>query len=178
MRNLCLALIGAFVIALAFTAPTHAAPPTIDPGDSAADQYTEGVPDAKGNKPTPDRRSSGGRTGSSGAATGSGGGTTASQSALAALSQLGNDGSAAAEVVAVTAPERERTGQSGGSDGSDGRQAGQSAPPEEAEGASPAAGLFSAFTGEENGLGWLLPVLLGAALAGALAFAMVRSRSS
>jgi hypothetical protein len=137
--------------ALAFP-PTALAQQTIaPPGKSGADQYFETIPSAKGNVAPP---------GGGGSAGGSGG---SGSSGIRSLARLGKDGRSAAALAAATAPR------------STAHDAGQSTPA--ANGRSPMSSFTKLIGGTDTGgIGIVLPILLAAILALAIALALVKVR--
>ena len=116
------------------------------PGKSGADQYFETIPTGKGNAAPP-----------SGAATGGSGGAQ-----IGSLARLGKDGGSAASLAAATAPTKGRHGAESSS-ASGGR--------------SPLSSLTNLIGGsDEGGIGIILPILLAAILALAIAVVLARLR--
>jgi hypothetical protein len=150
MRAISLTLL---VFALAL--PAAAVAQDVPPGNSGIDQYQESVPGVGGNRPAGESGSGGSGTSSGGSGTASPGGSTSasgksqiSPSTIRKLDKQGPDGKATAAVAAATAP----------------------AP-------TPARDLGS--PGDSGpGMGWVLPVILALALAGALAVVVMRRRGA
>ncbi len=121
-------------------------------GHGAIEEYTEQLPGGGGGNPTGDSGDSGD----------SGGLLTPAQ--VAALEAEGSEGAKAAKAAQSTGPDR----QGGGSDGS-------GAPaPEGDDGAPLGEVVVELAGGDDSGLGVALPIVLGAALLGALAFVIAR----
>jgi hypothetical protein len=142
-------------IALMFAAlalPGAAAAQAVPPGNSGVDQYQESIPGAGGDSPTGPASGTGNAPssgkGSGGAA--SGGEARISPSTAQQLNKLGPDGKAAGAIAAATAP-----------------------------GPSKDSSASSGSTNDSGpGMGWLLPVILGLTLAGALAVIVMRRRGA
>lgn len=123
----------------------------IPPDNSAADEYTEGVPGAQGNTPSTEE----------------GGGLP--DSANDALDSLGPAGAEAAAVLGSSAP----PGSDGGGKSDDGSFA--AGPASEEGGVGDTVG--SALGSSSGGMGLLLPIILALALAGGVGLAIARRRS-
>lgn len=160
------AITTVFVIA-ALALPTAAsAQETIPPGNSGADEYTEGVPGAGGEQ-------SGG-----GGGDGSEPSQTLPPSASEDLNSLGSDGASAASLAQSTAPDsqalRDRLAKSKGA----GEETG-TAPAAPQQGADDGSVLGDALnsvtaTGDDEGLGIWLPILLVSALLVVVGTALAR----
>lgn len=178
------------VLAVALIFGVAQANAQIPPGNSGADQYTEGTPGAGGNTPSggggKDNKGGSGGSGS-GNESGSGDGQSLPSDTVAALESQGDEGAQAAAVLQASAPggerlrdaiEKKRSGEGGAaSSGNGGSGPGE----ESAAGAKSEQGLSdavtTAFGGSENGMGSLFPILLGLVLVGAIALAVARNRS-
>jgi hypothetical protein len=136
---------------VALALPAAAVAQDVPPGNSGVDQYQESIPGVGGNKPT--GGSGSGTKGTDGtvgtAGTASGSGVTKiSPSTVRKLDEQGPDGKATAAAAAATAP----------------------AP-------TPARDLGSS-NDSGPGMGWVLPVILAVALAGALVVVLMRRRGA
>jgi hypothetical protein len=124
--------------------------------NSAIDEYTENVPGAGGDRPS--RGVDGGSGGESG--------STLPPASSGALASEGADGAAAAALAQATAPAREP----GGSTARDREGAG---------GGLPSVGDIVAWVGggsDSDGLGIVLPIILGSVLVAAVLFLLARRR--
>lgn len=162
MRRALLTLLPALAALAILPAVALAAPSIVPPGNSEADQYAETVPGAEGNKP-PDS----GRPPED----------VLTPSQIDELGEQGADGEAAAALAAATAPEGGGSGSgSAGSAGEPGESGGAGG---DSEGGS-AVGSTSTPTAavpSEDGLGFVLWIVLAAGLAGAAAYVAARRRS-
>lgn len=160
MRPLLTVLACAFLLlpATAVAQETNA-----PPGNAGIDEYRETVPAGSGNRPVkPDRGGNGGITAET----------------RGALEAQGEDGKLAADLAAGGAPTEEaaRNGAAGGSNSGGGVSA---LPDEGAD--SPVRAVVEAVTGgsgSDSGMGPLLPILLVLALAGMVAAALARRRTT
>ena len=140
-----------------------AAASAVPPGNSAADQYTEGIPGPSGNLPT-----------------GTPGGKTNPAQALGArnaqrLKHFGSAGRAAAEIAAATAPARQY-GAGSGTAGSAASGKGDSAASGSAGSSGFAEVLKRAVGVDQSGSSIFLPLVLGASLLVAIAILLGRRR--
>jgi hypothetical protein len=166
VRLVCIDMrrVSCFVVATAALLAFAAVPGLAAAQDnSAIDEYTENVPGAGGDRPT--RDVDGG--------SGEGSGSTLPPASSGALATEGADGAAAADLAQATAPAREPGGSDGAGDGSTTRdRAG-------ADGGLPSVGDVVAGVGggsDSDGLGIVLPIILGSVLVGALLFLLARRR--
>jgi hypothetical protein len=157
---------------LALPAAASAQRITVPPGGSEADQYSETIPDGKGNS-TPDHS----RDPSDALSPGQ----------ISRLEQLGEQGLAAAASAAATAPGESGDGSgsgsggargegSGGGNGDGGDRAGGEGGGSEADGAD-AGAIDAAGAVSRDGLGGLLWVLLIATAIGGGIYALLRRRA-
>ncbi len=147
-------LLAAAMLALG-AAPADAAPP------AAVDEYTEMIPGADGDKPSRHLDNQG-----------SGSDSPALPPKVARrLERLGPDGAAVARIAEATGPRIDREGRSK-NDSSDAADVDG-----DAGGDSPIRALVAdVIGGSDDGLGPMLPVILGLSLLAALAFALLRRR--
>lgn len=173
MRRAPILIVTAVMLALPGPAMALTLTP---PGKAGADQYFETVPTSGGNAAPPQSTSPGSK-----AFKHLGQGATGDTR----LSHLGTTGAAAAALAAATVPapaSNPGSGSGGGSTGSSGgTPAGHTGAGQvnitEPSGQSGASALASALTGsDDNGLGFLLPVFLIAALVMAVGFGLLRMR--
>lgn len=148
------------VLALPAPAPAQSTAP---PGNAGIDEYVETVPSATGNRATRDGNKGGGAL------------TPAQRKALEAL---GEDGRVLAETVEATAPAKSRTTSGGGRDADPGASAPATVPPRASGGSPVEAVVEAASGGASGGMGLLLPIILGATAALAVAVAVGRRRAS
>lgn len=156
----------AFAIAALALPAAASAQETIPPGNSGADEYTEGVPGP------------GGEQAGGGGGDGSEPSQTLPPSTSDDLSSLGSDGASAANLAQSTAPDsealRDRLAKSNG----EGNEAGSApaAPQPSADDGSVLGDALNSVTatGEDEGLGIWLPILLVSALLIVVATALVR----
>jgi hypothetical protein len=147
------------LIVLALPAAAVAAPGTLPPGNSGANQYTETLPGAGGNEPTRgigDKGGAGARTPAK----------VLGQANAAELEALGPEGRAVAQLAAATAPARSGGhAHEGGASGS---------------GSSGVAQVLGQLTGTSGsgGMGLLLPLLIAMAIVAAAAYALGRRRTT
>lgn len=144
---------------------------------SGADEYTENIPGGGGNTPT-NNNGNGSGGGSDG------GGSPLPQGAQEALAQQGSDGAAAANLAAETGPNRNATsGKQGGGSGGDGAGGGLSGgegsslstPTKSDSGGSGIGEVVGELAGgSDDGMGILLPIILGSVLVAAVAFVLIR----
>jgi hypothetical protein len=164
VRFVCIDMrrVSCFLVATAALLALAAVPgPALAQDNSAIDEYTENVPGAGGDRPS--RDVDGG--------TGGGSGSTLPPSSSEALASQGAAGAAAADLAQATAPAREAGGSGGGADGSTAR--------ERSGGGVPSVGDVLAEVGrgsDSDGLGIVLPIILGSVLVGALLFLLARRR--
>jgi hypothetical protein len=159
----------------------------VPPGNSGIDQYTESIPGAGGNHPT------GGHHGGGGG--GGGNGSSVSPGVTSTLNSQGPAGQGAANLATATAPDVGGAGHGGNAQAG---QGGKGGGPANAKGGSgtTAGGATSGGSaasggsgsgvdaiaaeltgaGVDNGMGIFLPIILGAALVGALALVALRLR--
>lgn len=151
-------------------------------GNSGIDQYTEQPPSAGGNG---NGGNGGGGSGGSGGggsssnAGGSGAGSALPASSQQDLEQLGADGAAAAGLANETAPDGAKSSKSN-ENGGDGENSsgGANGVALEADTESEPAALAGAIGGEDSdGLGIVLPIVLGISLLAAIAVMLIRRRT-
>ena len=131
---------------------------TVPSGNSEVDQYSESLPAPGGNKTI--KPPGGGNAG------GAGGRSVVPQGTASQLEQLGPAGRAAAALAESTAP-KDSAGRSKGA----GRDA------KDASGSSAFSAVSDAVTGSDgDGLGILLPLILGAVAATGIGYAVMRRR--
>lgn len=190
------------ILAFAVAAPAADAQ-RIPPGNSGADQYTEGVPSSDGNRP-----GNGGGGSAGGGGSKSGGGSDGrgglSKKVVSDLEKRGATGAEAAAALSPSVPagaasqsastagsgsdstrggsDSTRGGSDGsskGSEGSDGSAGGLSSDGDAADGRSNGVGdvVDTVLTGSSDGLGPGLPILLIVVLLGGIGLAL-RSRRS
>jgi hypothetical protein len=140
------------------------------PGNGGADEYSETIPGAGGNHPT--SPGGGGGGGEPGEPTGGGGPLTPAQ--IAALEAAGEDGAAAAALAQSTGRDTKQTAGkgSGATADEDGASSGASSGDSAGSGITELVGDVAA--GSDDGMGPVLPIILAAALIGAIAFLIVR----
>jgi hypothetical protein len=157
---------------------------SVPPGNSGLDQYTENIPGAGGNHPT-----GGGGSHHPGGG-GGGSGSSVSPGVTHTLDSQGPAGQGAANLAATTAPDvggnapAGHGGKSGGSanaKGGSGTTAGGAASRGNAASGGSGSGVDAIAaeltgSGVDNGMGILLPIILGAALIGALGLVALRLR--
>jgi hypothetical protein len=162
IRNGSVAL-AACLAALGASAGSAVALPQVPPGNSEVDQYVPTVPDSQGDNPL-----GGGGAG--------GGGSVLPHSTIDSLRAAGSDGRATAALADQTAPDAaDRDGSGAITDGSQSNRAGSESVTTSSQD-SVAGGLLDALgSGEEGGMGLLLPILL-AAVTGAGLYALLRRR--
>lgn len=158
-------VLASAVAALVILAVPATAQETIPPGNSGADEYTEGVPGPGGEQPT-------------GPNNGGGGGEDSPplpSSTASALGQAGAGGALVQSVVGQTAPDSQalRDAVSG-----KGEKDGEAVAAGAADDSSPLDSLAAVGTGADQGLGAGLPALLVGALLAAGAFVLVRRLQS
>ncbi len=130
--------LAAATFALALPAAALGQSTTVPPGQSEADQYFETVPDGKGNKSLDNTKPPG---------------EVLTDEQIAALEQLGEEGTAAAQLAAATEPDGAgKEGSGGGSAGGGGDETG-------------ATSSASVAPGREGLGGWLWVILIGAVVA-------------
>lgn len=166
--GVCLACLLTLILAAPASAQKQIAPP----GNGGVDEYLETVPGAGGNRPV-DRNGRPNR-----------GGLT--PSARRKLAALGKDGRAAAALAAATAPGRDgRSTAPGGAEGSRDRGSGAGSSRDRGSGTGAAAGAGRPDDKGDSALatalrplleGGLLPLVLLAVLAGAIALAVLKRR--
>jgi len=166
--GVCLACLLTLILAAPASAQKQIAPP----GNGGVDEYLETVPGAGGNRPV-DRNGRPNR-----------GGLT--PSARRKLAALGKDGRSAAALAAATAPARDgRSTAPGGAEGSRDGGSGAGSSRDRESGTGAAAGERSEADKGDSALatalrplleGGLLPLLLLAVLAGAIALAVLKRR--
>jgi hypothetical protein len=154
---------------------------SVFPDNAALDQYVESVPGPTGKTPSGDAsRGGGGGAGTRGGGGGAGAGAGASlpSGTVNALQALGSDCQAVADLAAATAPLKPqgsaRQSQGSGGQGGGDKGAGRSGEgADSAEGSSGVGAIVGQTVGAggEGGMGLLLPLILAAALLGALATA-------
>lgn len=147
---------------LACTVPAAA----LGQDNAGVDEYSEQVPGGGGNQPSNPNAGGGG---SGGSGDPDGGPLTPAQ--VAALEAQGADGAAAASLAQQTGPDS-TAGRGGAGDGSAGGGGGSAA--DDGGGLTEIAGNIAG--GSDSGMGVALPLILGAALIGALAFVVMRRR--
>jgi hypothetical protein len=157
---------------------------SVPPGNSGLDQYTENIPGAGGNHPT-----GGGGSHHPGGG-GGGSGSSVSPGVTHTLDSQGPAGQGAASLAAATAPDvggnapAGHGGKSGGSanaKGGSGTTAGGAASRGNAASGGSGSGVDAIAaeltgSGVDNGMGIFLPIILGAALIGALGLVALRLR--
>jgi hypothetical protein len=157
---------------------------SVPPGNSGLDQYTENIPGAGGNHPT-----GGGGSHHPGGG-GGGSGSSVSPGVTHTLDSQGPAGQGAASLAAATAPDvggnapAGHGGKSGGSanaKGGSGTTAGGAASGGNAASGGSGSGVDAIAaeltgSGVDNGMGIFLPIILGAALIGALGLVALRLR--
>jgi hypothetical protein len=164
MRLIAAATACVVLLALPGVAPAASTPP----GNSAVDQYLEALPAPGGNQPT---SPGGGRDPA----------RTLGDQNLRDLQALGPDGNAAAQLAADTAPSRRGPGtkETGGAESQSPAQNGGSASTGENGGFRLPLGNLAEQPGgdsDSGGMGIVLPVILGGALALALLALLARRR--
>ena len=142
---------------------------------SGADEYSEDIPGGGGNQPS---NQNGGGSG------GTGGGSTLPSGTQADLAAQGDDGAAAANLAQQTGPgENGNGGKSNGAgsgDGAGGTGSGSSgdvnlAPADSDSSGSGIGGVVADLAGgSDDGMGLLLPIILGSVLVAAVAFVLFR----
>lgn len=185
MKALKIGTVLLAITAMAALAPGAGATEFVPPENSAASQYTESFPSAGGNHNV---QGTGGDKHRSPA-------ETLGQNKTHRLQEKGQEGQAAAELAAATAPTQSVAKDStGGSNATGQGRQGKSAP---SQTTALKSGPHSASSGEENvssgasqilgqatgtstsgQISWLLPVIIAAALAWALAFFWRRRRTT
>lgn len=153
------------LLATAGTAPAQSAPP-----DSEFDQYVPDIPGSKGDSPLSDVKKKAGDDGEGG-----GDPSVLPQGTAEELESQGPEGGVVAGLAEATAPK----GKGGGSDGQKGN--GRAAPAFVAgdAGDSLLGAVLDALTGAApGGLGAALPLVLLAALAGGVWYALRRRRAA
>lgn len=163
-----LASVFASLLALGLSAPAAIAgtPPLLPEGPSGAGQYTETLPGAGGNETTRGIRE---KEGGSGARTPA---AVLGRENAARLEALGAAGQEAARLAAAGAPRGVGAAQEGG--GVAGRSSSSTS------GSSALGQILGQLTGSSDsggGMGLLLPLLIGAAIVAAGAFAIGRRRA-
>ncbi len=160
LRFLPLVVVIGVLLGLAGTAQAASIAP---PGNSAVDQYFESVPSAAGNQPP-----------TGGAAAGHPG--TISAGTRSALASSGADGRAAAALAAAGAPAL--TAPAATAPAAAAKTAGGAAPSPSIVAAPTPTGQLPRTTAAvaSSGISPVLPIVLGAALLAAIAFAVVRRR--
>jgi hypothetical protein len=157
---------------------------SVPPGNSGLDQYTENIPGAGGNHPT-----GGGGSHHPGGG-GGGSGSSVSPGVTHTLDSQGPAGQGAANLAAATAPDvggnapAGHGGKSGGSanaKGGSGTTASGAASGGNAASGGSGSGVDAIAaeltgSGVDNGMGIFLPIILGAALIGALGLVALRLR--
>ena len=157
---------------------------SVPPGNSGLDQYTENIPGAGGNHPT-----GGGGSHHPGGG-GGGSGSSVSPGVTHTLDSQGPAGQGAASLAAATAPDvggnapAGHGGKSGGSanaKGGSGTTASGAASGGNAASGGSGSGVDAIAaeltgSGVDNGMGIFLPIILGAALIGALGLVALRLR--
>jgi hypothetical protein len=147
-------LMGLLVVALALPSAGHAQQTNAPPGNSAIDEYLETVPGATGAKrPRPPREAGGG---------------VLTPAQRTQLERQGADGKALADAIDATAPAGAPAPANGENRAAD------------TEARSPASGVLDAVSGNDGdgGMGFVLPVILVAALVGAIALTLLRRRAT
>jgi hypothetical protein len=157
---------------------------SVPPGNSGLDQYTENIPGAGGNHPT-----GGGGSHHPGGG-GGGSGSSVTPGVTHTLDSQGPAGQGAASLAAATAPDvggnapAGHPGKSGGSANAKGgsgttasgaASGGNAAPGGSGSGVDAIAAELTG-SGVDNGMGIFLPIILGAALIGALGLVALRLR--
>jgi hypothetical protein len=157
---------------------------SVPPGNSGLDQYTENIPGAGGNHPT-----GGGGSHHPGGG-GGGSGSSVTPGVAHTLDSQGPAGQGAASLAAATAPDvggnapAGHGGKSGGSANAKGgsgttasgaASGGNAAPGGSGSGVDAIAAELTG-SGVDNGMGIFLPIILGAALIGALGLVALRLR--
>lgn len=148
---------------------------------SGADEYSEDIPGGGGNQPS--NENNGGSGGSGGGSTGSGG-TPLPSGTQGELEAQGGDGAAAANLAQSTGPKGER-GANGANDANGGGAGagGTATSPDGEVAVSPGSDSSGSGVGEvvgelaggsEDGMGILLPIILGSVLVAAVAFVLIR----
>lgn len=160
MRRICTLIAATALLVSAVPAMAMAQ------GNAGVDEYTETVPGAGGDKP-----SMGGGGDGSGESSG-GGPLTPSQ--VAALEEQGPDGAAAAGLAQSTGPDSKGT--PGGKEGESfaGTEAPSGAPGSDTSGSGIPGAIGDLAGGSDSGMGLVLPIVLVAALLGAVAFVIAR----
>ena len=176
-----ISILAAAIMLLA-SAPAIAAPGcgsnTVPSDDSQVSQYTETVPGACGEEQTGGGGSSGGgggggsESGGSGTDAGSTGSVVPTDSSQSDAS-IGTDGTGGS-----TSSSGQGDASSAGQGQSNGSAAGQPNELENTAGGqsdpSTVSGLSNTSSDDDGGLGWVLPVVLGLTLVGAIAYAVRR----
>jgi hypothetical protein len=137
------------------------------PGNGAVDEYTEGIPGSGGETPSGDSGNGGGGSGDS----------TLSPSVAGALESQGADGAATAALAEATAPSGADQAPQGTESQSSASDSDSSVAPSTANASDPdgLAAAVDAVTGEgEDGMGFLLPILLGAIALGVILLVLRR----
>jgi len=169
MRNAAAILACALLLCVLAPGAATAQDTRPPPGNSEADQYSETIPDDRGEDGI-DRGE-----GAEELDSGEPGGEFLSPRELEELAEQGPDGRAAAELAAAGAPE----------DGEDAREDAKGAPGGSSDGSDRGGGSGSSggtddvgvASSDEQGLGVLFPILLAALALAALTFALLRRRT-
>jgi hypothetical protein len=160
MKKLAAVLVALVIVALPAMASAQ--------GGSGIDEYTEDVPGGGGGTPSND---------------GNGGGAPLPGASQDALQEQGTDGAAAAELAESTGPGNGSGGGGGegggtGSDSGSGPAGSPTNPASTGGGDSSGSGIDDVVVelagGSEDGMGILLPIILGSVLVAAVAFVLIR----
>jgi hypothetical protein len=169
-RNLLIASMLTLAAIAPATASGQACNDTAPTDNAQVDEYSESIPGACGNEPTSQHTERGDTAGGGGSTGGSGPGSSISTDTADELQSLGSDGAAAAALAEATAPP------SDGSSNRGGASSGDEASDDGGSG-SVLSGVQNAVSGDSSdGMGILLPLLLGVVLLAGVAY-VVRRRT-